>query len=111
MKSVIDILEAELLGKILRVKTSDPVTESYQVDVKKSASVTDKQFESGDKKYRMVSTRKRTTGNIETTKESEIVRISLYCAFDEVHIQINTADGLSELYHDHADIDYFEKPL
>lgn len=58
------ILKDALVGKKLKVKTSSVnLIQEYSVWKKKSANVTNGQFESGDKKYRMQVNRTKVIGN------------------------------------------------
>lgn len=75
-KNILSILEKELLGKSVEICTYDkPIIEKYSVEVKKSTSVTDKQFISGDKKYRVNSIREKVTGRDKKFEEFKIKRI------------------------------------
>ena len=94
MKSILDILKSELIGKTLRITKTTPVKETYTEEVKKSKNVTDKQFESGDPKYRMTATRTRIVRHDTEIKESKIVDIDLLGTWgSEVDIRIDTKDG------------------
>lgn len=74
--TILPILEKELIGKVVKVcVSSKPIWETYTIEVKKSESVTDKQFLSGDKKYRMPSTKRRKIGVNEVFENSPIKRL------------------------------------
>lgn len=61
--SILDILSNELIGKSIRVQTfSKPIQEKYYVRVKKSNSVTDAQFNSGNPKFSYLQQRVRVIG-------------------------------------------------
>jgi len=75
--SITEILENALIGKSIEVTTFTPVYETYTEEIKKSKNVTDKQFESGEKRFRMTATRTR---RIDDGKKVEILKIT------EVHI-------------------------
>jgi hypothetical protein len=73
--NIISILEKELVGKPIRLTKTEPIIETYEVVVKKSCSVTDKQFESGHPKFRMKSVKRRQIGVNEIHTDSFIKRI------------------------------------
>lgn len=75
-KNIIGILEKELIGKLVEVCIYDkPIIEKYSIEVKKSISVTDKQFLSGDKKYRVNSIKEKVIGRDKKFEQSKIIRI------------------------------------
>lgn len=63
---IIKLLEKELIGKKIRYcKSSKNIFQPYCEYVKKSNNVTNKQFESGDPKYRMIAHRQKAIGKHE----------------------------------------------
>jgi hypothetical protein len=89
------ILEKELIGKTVKIVTVKNIMETYEVEVKKSNNVTDKQFNSGNKKYRMKSTRTRICGQDTKINFYKIKEIDLFVV-DEYSEYI----GLSALMED-----------
>jgi len=73
---ILDVIKETLIGKSLNIKVKhEPIIEFYDDIVKKSNSVTNKQFESGDPKYTMVAHRRRITGYDTVYQHKKIIDI------------------------------------
>ena len=73
---IIDTIKELLIGRSLNIRIKyEPIYELYAEIVKKSANVTDKQFDSGLEKYRMVAHRKRIIGYDTEFKVKKIIDI------------------------------------
>lgn len=76
---IITFLEKNLLGKKIRYrKSSRNIIQSYCEFVKKSNNVTNKQFESGNTKYRMITERQKVIGKHEIFETATIKSIDLH---------------------------------
>lgn len=104
--SLISILEKELIGKTVKIETVTPITEKYTIDVKKSHNVTDKQFDSGDKKYRMKSTKTRKIGNAKKIDYHKIERVELSTLGyqDDIYLTLIMIDGTQHEFHEYDEI-------
>ena len=77
--SVEEILKQALVGKQLRyTKYSKNITQKYSEYVKKSNSVTNSQFNSGNPKYRMVANREKIVGKHQIFDVATISSLEIY---------------------------------
>lgn len=60
----IDLLKEAYIGKEVRLcVSSKQIIQPYSVEIKRSGSVTEKQFESGHKRFRMIANRTKIIGS------------------------------------------------
>ena len=73
-KYPIEYLKEFYIGKTVRMCTSDKeIKMSYRVEVKKSGSVMDEQFNNGNRKFRMTSDRTKNIGRHRVFESHKIV--------------------------------------
>lgn len=102
---IIKLLEKELVGKKIRYcKSSRNVIQPYIEYVKKSNNVTNKQFESGNPKYRMIAERQKVIGKHEIFETGIVSSIDLYGDnYNDVFVRLSFTNGdfvYKELYEE-----------
>lgn len=98
------ILKKELIGRTVKIVTVKNIMEKYEVEIKKSNNVTNKQFDSGDKRYRMKSTRTRIVGQDIITNLYKIKEIDLFGDRDSIGLSALMDDGSYHKFYDYDDI-------